>query len=148
MLPNLAWLVSRPADAGDARPVPRVVTPAEHIGRAMVLVLPFFYGLDLRGRYAIPAASAMGLALAIYYAAWIRYFAAGRPATLFAAPLFHVPLPLAAMPTLFFLLSSYLMGSWPMAGASILFGIAHLWISAASVRAFPQTRNSTNEPYW
>jgi hypothetical protein len=75
----------------------------------------------------------MGLALALYYASWTRYFMAGRSAHLLAAPLPGIPLPLATAPTLFLVLSSYLMDSWLMFVAPVWFGVAHIWVSALAL---------------
>lgn len=67
---------------------PPILTVTENVGRSAVLVLPFFFSLDLSKRFAVPTVVGMGLALTLYYASWIRYFAGGRAAALFAAPLF------------------------------------------------------------
>ncbi len=37
------------------------------------------------------------------------------------------------LPILFLMLSSYLLQSWWMLGASVLFGIGHFWVSAISL---------------
>lgn len=56
-----------------------------------------------------------------------------RAAELLSAPLLGLPLPLAVAPAVFLVLSSYLLSSWPMLGVSVLFGVAHIWVSAASL---------------
>ena len=89
--------------------------------------------MDWRKNFSLPVVIGMGLALAVYYACWIRYFAGGRVAALLGAPFLGIPLPMAVAPITFFILSSYLMGSWWMLGASLLFGVAHIWISALTL---------------
>jgi hypothetical protein len=130
LVPNIIWMLSpKPETAGRAAE-PRVLTVIENIGRiSAVLILPWFYSLDLQRPYSLPAAIVMGLALAVYYLAWGRYFAGGRTADLMRAPLLGIPLPLAVAPVAFLFMSAYLMGSWWMLAASALFGIAHIWIS-------------------
>jgi hypothetical protein len=60
----------------------------------------------------------------------------GRIAALIL-PLFFsldgLALPMAVAPTVFLVLSSYLMSSWSMLSASILFGAAHIRVAAVSL---------------
>lgn len=72
----------------------------------------------------------MGLALAVYYAAWSLYFVGGWTAELLSAPLLGIPSPLAVAPVALLILSSYMMNSWLMFGASLYFGAAHVWVLA------------------
>jgi hypothetical protein len=130
MLPNIVWMLLPKIKSGNHVSEPLLLTIAENIGRAAVLILPFFYPLDLNRKYSAPALIGMGLALALYYAAWLRYFTGGRSQEFLRLPLWGLPLPLAVAPVGFLILSSYLMSSWPMLGASLLFGIAHIRISA------------------
>jgi hypothetical protein len=133
MVPNAVWMLWLKAGAGEQGSASLLLTIIENAGRAAVLLLPFFYSLDLNKKHSTLVITGMGLALTVYYASWIRYFVGGRSAELFGAPLFGIPLPMAVAPTAFLILSSYLMGSWLMFGASILFGIAHIWVSAISL---------------
>jgi hypothetical protein len=133
LIPNLLWMIS-PKPETDGRAVePPLLTVIETIGRIAVLILPWFYSLDLQRPYSLPAAIVVGLALSVYYIAWGRYFAGGRTAEVMRAPLLGIPLPLAVAPVVFLLLSAYLMGSWWMLAASAVFGIAHIWISILSL---------------
>jgi len=133
MIPNVIWMLLPKVEAGEQDAEPLALTIVENLGRAAVLILPFFYTLDLSRKGGVVVAVGMGAALAIYYAAWVRYFVRGRPPELFRAPLLGIPLPLAVAPIAFLTLSSYLMGSWWMLGASILFGVVHIWVSAVSL---------------
>jgi len=105
----------------------------ENLGRAAVLILPFFFSLDLNKKFSTLTLIGMGLALTIYYAAWIRYFLGGRSIELLGTPLLGIPLPMAVAPIAFLLLSSYLMSSLWMLVASIFFGIVHIWVSALTL---------------
>jgi len=133
LLPNIAWMLLPRADAGKAGSEPLPLTIAENVFRIATLLLPFFYALDLHKRYSTPVLIAMGLALAVYYACWIRYFAGGRTAALMGAPFLGIPLPMAVAPAAFLILSSYLMSSWWMFGAAALFAVAHIWVSALTL---------------
>lgn len=130
MFPNVIWMLLPKTDVGEQVSPSLVLTIAENAGRVAVLILPFFFSLDLSRKHATLVTLGMGLALALYYGCWIRYFLEGGSAEILKAPLFGLPLPMAVIPTVFLVLSSYLMGSWLMLGASILFGITHIWVSA------------------
>lgn len=133
MLPNVVWMFVPKTNAGTPPPEPLFLTILENLGRFATLILPFFFSLDLRKPLSTPVIIGMGLALAVYYACWLRYFTGGRTAALLGAPFLGIPLPMAVTPIAFLVLSSYLMGSWWMFGASILFGVAHIWISALTL---------------
>jgi len=133
MLPNVVWMMLPKVAASKPAPEPLLLTIMENVGRFATLILPFFFALDMNKKFSLPVVIGMGLALAIYYACWIRYFAGGRSAALLGAPFLGIPLPMAVAPIAFLILSSYLMSSWWMFGASILFGVAHIWISALTL---------------
>ncbi|MBN1877415.1 MAG: hypothetical protein JXA33_24545 [Anaerolineae bacterium] len=129
MLPNVVWMLSPKADAGAPLPEPLFLTIVENVGRFATQILPFFFSLDMNRKLSLPVVIGMGLVLTIYYACWIRYFAGGRSTVLLGAPFLGIPVPMAVAPIAFLILSSYLMSSWWMFGASLLFGVAHIWIS-------------------
>ncbi len=133
MLPNVVWMLSPKTNASAPPSEPLFLTILENVGRFATLILPFFFSLDMHRKLSLPVAIGMGLALAVYYACWIRYFAGGRVSTLLGAPFLGIPIPMAIAPIAFFILSSYLMSSWWMFGASLLFGVAHIWISALTL---------------
>jgi hypothetical protein len=133
MIPNVVWMLVPKSDQGEQVSVSVFLTIVENAGRVAVLVLPFFFSLDVNKEFSRPALIGIGLALVIYYVSWIRYFVGGRSAELLGEPLFGIPVPLAVAPAVFLVLSSYLMSSWLMFGASIVFGIAHIWVSAVSL---------------
>ena len=133
MLPNVVWMLVPKADAATPPPEPLLLTILENLGRFATLILPFFFSLDMHKKFSTPVMIGMGLAMAVYYACWIRYFTGGRTAALLGAPFLGIPIPMAVAPIAFLILSSYLMGSWWMFGASLLFGVAHIWISALTL---------------
>lgn len=130
MLPNIAWMLLSKPDAPDAGTVPLALSVAEHALRAVTLALPFFCRLHLTKRYSAVVLVGMALALAIYYAAWIRFFVGGRSADLLSAPLIGIRSPLAFAPIGVLLLSAYVLDSWWMLRAAVLFGALHVCASA------------------
>jgi hypothetical protein len=133
MLPNLVWFLVPHPPSGDNASVPMILNIAENAGRIAILVIPFFYSLSFGRRFSTAALVVACLALALYYAAWTRYFAGGQTATLMSASLIGIPMPLALAPVVLLLASAYLLGSWPMLAASVWFGIAHIWVSALTL---------------
>jgi hypothetical protein len=133
LLPNLIWFLLPQTSSGNNSHVPLALSIAEHIGRAGIIVIPFFYSLDFSRRFSMVALAIGILALLLYYVVWGRYFVGGRTPELMGAALMGIPLPLAVAPVVLLLASSYLMGSWWMAGAAVFFGIAHIWVSALTL---------------
>ena len=131
-LPNMAWMLFYSLNAGPQVPVPLALSIAENVARSAVLVLPFFYSLNVKKKYSLPAFFGMAIALTVYYSAWGRFFAGGGSAELLSAPLFGIPGPLALAPVALLILSSYLMGSWLMFSASVSFGALHVWASSVT----------------
>ena len=77
MLPNLVWMLLPKSTAVKGAAEPLALTIIENIGRVAILVLPFFYSLNLEKKFSVLVSICMGLALVLYYAAWIRYFSGG-----------------------------------------------------------------------
>jgi hypothetical protein len=130
MLPNVAWMLFYKLDAGPSVSVPLALSIAENAGRVAVLALPFFYALDLKKKYSLLAMIGMAIALAVYYLAWLRFFAGGGSAELLGAPLWGIPGPLALAPVGLLIFSAYLMDSWLMFSAAVSFGALHVWSSS------------------
>jgi hypothetical protein len=80
--------------------------------------------------FPAPALLVMAVALAVYYAAWFRYFAGGGAPDLLSAPLAGIPSPLAHAPNVLLAVSSYVLASRLMLGAALCFGGLHVWASA------------------
>jgi hypothetical protein len=100
------------------------------MARSAVLVLPFFYSLNLKKKYSTLALLGMAIALTVYYTAWGRFFVGGGSAALLSAPLLGIPGPLALAPVALLILASYLMSSWLMLTVSMSFGALHVWASS------------------
>ncbi|MFY9813427.1 MAG: hypothetical protein WBQ62_03725 [Dehalococcoidales bacterium] len=133
ILPNLVWMLLPKKPAAPKASTPIALTISEWVSRIAVFIIPLFYTIELSKKFTAFAIAIMSLAIVIYYAAWIRYFIMGRTAKLFRAPFLGIPLPMAIAPVVFLILSSYILGSWPMLAASICFGVFHIWISYKSL---------------
>ena len=130
MLPNVAWMLLPQQSASRVGSVPVTLTIAENILRGFALAVPCFLALHLTKRFSAVALAAMALALAIYYAAWIRFFIGGRSADLLSASLIGIRSPLAFAPILVLILSAYVLDSWWMLFVAVTFGALHVWASA------------------
>lgn len=132
MLPNVAWMLFYNLNASPQVSVPLALSIAENVGRSVVLVLPFFYSLNVKKKYSTLALLGMAIALTVYYSAWGRFFLGGGSSELLSAPLFGIPGPLALAPVALLIVSSYLMDSWLMFSASVSFGALHVWASSVT----------------
>lgn len=134
ILPNVLWaLLPGPAEPSAAAPTTtllRTVGFIEGSGRVAVLVLPVFLDAQVQTTIDRVVACAGGLALALYYVGWGRYFFGGRAPVLLFAPLGPLPVPLAVAPVLYFLAFAVLARSPTMAVVTVLFGAAHVFMSA------------------
>jgi hypothetical protein len=69
---------------------------------------------------------AMALALLLYCAVWTRFFLGGGSHALLSAALVGIPSPLACAPIAVLILSAYVLDSWWMFSASVVFGALHV----------------------
>jgi hypothetical protein len=127
MLPNLAWMLFYSLDAGAKSDVPVALSAAENVARSAALVLPFFYSLNKKSVWSKVVWLGMAGALAVYYAAWSKFFMSEGSVALLSAPLMGIPSPLALSPVALLLLASYLMNSWWMFSVALAFGVFHAW---------------------
>ena len=127
MLPNLAWMLFYSLDASTKSNVPVALSSAESVARGAALVLPFFHSLHKKSVWSTLVWVGMAGALAVYYAAWGRFFMGDGSVALLSAPLMGIPSPLALSPVALLLLASYLMNSWWMFSAALAFGGFHVW---------------------
>ena len=94
------------------------------------MVPSFFYSLDFGKEHSLWVAAGMGLALSVYYVCWVRY-SFGQVCSPPERTVTGHPLPMAVAPVVFL--------AFPRtdrfgvaAGATVLFIIAHIWVSAIS----------------
>ena len=130
MVSNVVWMLSPGLATRPEGSVPLALVLPENAARVVVLAVPFFYSVDVRRKYSTSALAGMALALAVYYAAWVRSFSGGGSPELLSAPIVGIPSPLALAPIALLIVSSYVLRSWSMLGASVVFGTLHVWVAA------------------
>lgn len=139
LVPNLLWMLFPPLDppqggTSSSTLAYKLLEVMEWVGRIGVFVIPFFYRLEITSTVQVAALAVMALALLVYYAGWVRYFSRNRQYALLFQPMFGLPVPLAVSPTVYFAAASVLFGSWYLALATAVLGVAHLTISLREAR--------------
>jgi hypothetical protein len=134
LLPNAAWLIWGPKGSEETQAVPQLLETVENILRLAVFVLPFFYAVDISTRERQIAGLLSLLMLGGYYWCWGRYYLHNWDVSYFNKALFFVPVPMAVLPVLYLLGSSYLLHSILLGVSAALFGIVHVYISSVSLR--------------
>ena len=132
MLPNLAYYLNMRNTGnvpGNTVSTSKFLKMSENIGRLGILIIPIFYALNLNNRFSLYFTMLCLLFLSLYYIAWIRHIVSGSQ-QIDMRKRFFVPLPLAVYPSLFFASSSYLISSVPMLIFSVVFAIAHIWVTS------------------
>ena len=131
LIPNVLYLRFPPSDAANYGE-PRDSLPfkiIERAGQASSFIMPLFFPLSFGRALQIGAWAVMGLALALYYAGWIRYFSRGRHYALLFSPMIGIPVPMAVGPVAYFLLSAMVLGSNWQAVAAVVLAIGHITIT-------------------
>ena len=129
LAPNLIWAIYHKGEKNKC--ANRLMNVLEQIGRyGCMLLMVFNIGIAEFG-FASPNAFLVYLfgsaALLLgYWAFWIVYFKKQTP---FAALL------LAILPTLLFLLCGLTLRHWPLVFFSLLFGVAHIYVTVQNCKA-------------
>jgi hypothetical protein len=133
LLPNALSIVLPPRNVPTAKArssaFDRLMQVIERVGQATSFAIPFFYFVKA-GDVAFGKAALvlMGALLAVYYASWLRYFVK-RQFRSFFEPLLFLPLPMAVIPVLYFLVGAYVLESAYLLAAAILLGCGHLYVT-------------------
>ena len=133
MLINVAYILFPPAEKpAQTAAVTRWVEVVEQVSRMVyllaVVLLVSREPLDLRSVWLYLAVCF----LALYYAAWIRYFAGGRKIALLNRAFLFIPLPLTVFPVLYFLCAAIWLHDLPAVITMLIFGAAHITVSLQS----------------
>lgn len=126
LVPNLVMVAFPPRNAVERPPALRVLTALERAGQGSCIGLTIMAGDRLGVAMAGPWALPVGLCLVINLGLWLRYVAGGRDAHLLLAPLGPVPIPLALLPVLAFLLVAIAAGSRWLGVATLVLAAGHL----------------------
>jgi hypothetical protein len=131
MVPNLIYYLKM-RNKGDVpasnKSAPTFIKIIENIGRLGILITPIFFSLNLDNRFSLFFLLLCMLFLSLYYIAWLRHFLSGSNQIDLRKRLL-IPLPLAVYPSLYLICSSYLLSSIPMLIFSVVFAIAHIWVT-------------------
>ncbi|MGD0038431.1 MAG: hypothetical protein ABSC53_14180 [Bacteroidota bacterium] len=112
----------------------QIINVFERVGQIGSFTLSFFYRLSCSNTLDTVLLIMMSFALVVYYTGWVRYLVKGCSETLFYKSMFGIPLPMAIMPVIYFILASILLGSTWLMISAILLGIGHITISLQSSR--------------
>lgn len=140
LAPNFLLLFFPPRDPAVPVPVPRTLQWIERVGQALCLVVPAITSVsDIVWWWCAPAA----LALAAYFAMWIRYLAAGRRRALLYASAWRVPVPMAILPVLVWLTTAAWLGNPWIGGAAVVLAAGHIPVSLAVRRSLDGPSDQT-----
>ena len=130
LLPNLVYFIFPPRDVPEKFPsLPWHLTVLEQIGRYACFALPLIFGKQIAAQPFNFLAMLMGICVAFYYICWIRYFTSGRGFALLFKPLWHLPVPMALFPVLYYILLGLWLGSLLFLIPALMLCIGHLAIS-------------------
>lgn len=129
LLPNLLFYVFKPKDIPTIKKEPIVLTIIENIGRITSFIIPLIYGKQISNQDFNYLTIIMLIFILVYYICWVRYFIKGRKFSLLFNPLWHIPIPMAIFPLLYFLFMSIWIQSLILGIAVVIFAIGHLSIS-------------------
>lgn len=132
LAPNLLLLRFPPRDPLPRVAVPRVLSWLERAGQALCLVVP---AITDPGPIAWWWVAPGVVALAIYYALWVRYLRSGRPVSALYRPLWRAPVPMAILPVAVFLSASAWLGDVWIAVAALVLALGHIPVAVLNARA-------------
>ena len=133
MLINVIYAIFPPTgDVGQVKNVTKWVEVIENVSRIAYLILMTFLVNKDAPYYLNVWLVLAAIFLILYYVVWIRYFIGERDVALLAKPFLFVPIPLAIFPVLYYLFAAVWMGNAPAAVVMIMFGAAHITVSAQS----------------
>ncbi len=134
LAPNVLMLTNPPQDVPPKAQVPKAgafrwFETLERLGQVGCFVIPLVYLLTPHTALQWAAVAVMVLALAFYYAGWIRFMRGGYRFRLLFAPMAGVPVPMASAPVVYFFAASVALASVPLAVAAALLAVGHLYVS-------------------
>ncbi|WP_425837191.1 hypothetical protein [Microbacterium sp. PA5] len=140
LAPSLLLIRLPPRPPLPAVHVPVALTWLERAGQAACLVVP---AITAPGTVAAGWLIPLTIALAAYYALWVRYLLTGRPLTALYGSLWTVPVPMAILPVIvFFSAAGWLGNPWIAASAAAL-AAGHIPAALIVARAVAPGRGET-----
>lgn len=132
LFPNLILLVFKPTHTpirSRKTMMWRIIGWIEHVGRFITMFFCLLSPVSLDGTFKYVILVLMVLVIGLYYIGWLRYITAGHDYCVLFEPLLKIPFPMVLLPTLFFLLVSWLIQSAEMGVSTLIFAVAHLFDS-------------------
>ena len=125
-VPNIIWTKFQPKDY-DAyyQNENRILLALERIGQVSVTIFSLFCGVEFSFSLFLIIAFVL---MALYEIAWLRYFKSNHTMKDFYADFLNLPLPLATLPVLAFLLLGIYANNIFLIVSSIILGIGHIGI--------------------
>ena len=128
LAPSMLLLIFPPRPALPPPTSPAIFTALERVGQGGCLVAPTFLS-DTAPSGPIGALVVALLALAVYYALWVRYLTHGRRSSLLYSPLGPLPVPMAVLPVVVFGgIAVWMLSLWAGIAAGVL-ATGHVTVS-------------------
>jgi hypothetical protein len=143
-VPNIAWARALPEGYEElSRAESRVLLALERIGQALTTVAAIVF-VPINGfEWPMLAWLLAALALMVLYEiAWARYFTHGRDLGYMYASLGPIPVPIATLPVVAFVLIGIWCGSPVLVLSTIILGIGHIGIHFQHARELRERRLS------
>ena len=126
IVPNIIWSKNQPKDyeqySGSEN---RILLAFERIGQVLVTVFSLICGVDFHFSLLLILGFAF---MIIYELAWVRYFRSDKTMKDMMASFLKIPLPLATLPVLTFLILGIVSDNVFLLVSSIILGIGHIGI--------------------
>jgi len=144
-VPNLVWARWAKPAGYDPSGEPLVLRLLERAGQALTTATALFFADTNPGPWSPWSAWLVGAvaAMVAYEACWVRYFTSRRTLSDFYRSALGVPVPLATLPVLAFLLLGVYGRLVPLIAATVLLGVGHIGIHLISRRGRWPGRRTT-----
>lgn len=136
LLPSLLFLFFfPPKEIPDQLPkIHWFIRLSERISQILCYAILMFCGVSFDHITVDGYAVFILMLLSIYYAMWIRYLVCGRHYRWLFHPIYLIPVPMAYLPVLIFLVAAAWFSNVWLAISALLFGVAHCYISNQSYK--------------
>ena len=125
-VPNIIWSKNQPKDYEQySKNENRLLLAFERIGEVLVTVLSLFCGVGFNFSFLLILGF---IFLIIYELAWVKYFRSDRTMKDMLASFLKIPVPIASLPVLAFLILGIVSGNIFLIISSIILAIGHIGI--------------------
>ena len=125
-VPNIIWSKNQPKDYEQySKNENRLLLAFERIGEVLVTVLSLFCGVGFNFSFLLILGF---IFLIIYELAWVKYFRSDRTMKDMLASFLIIPVPIACLPVLAFLILGIVSGNIFLIISSIILAIGHIGI--------------------